>query len=145
MSQQIEILLVEDNPADADLTTESFELSKIANRIHLVRDGEEAVAFLKREGQYKDAIRPDLILLDLNLPKKNGPQVLEEIKADPSLKQIPVVVLTSSQAEMDVIKCYNLHANCYLNKPVTLSGFQSIVSAIEGFWFAVVKFPPRPQ
>ncbi len=141
----IEILLVEDNPGDVRLTKEALKEGRVANRISVAKDGFEAMAFLRREGEYANASRPDLILLDLNLPKKNGREVLAEIKMDPDLKHIPVVVLTSSQAENDIVATYNLHANCYITKPVDFEQFISVVRSIEDFWFAVVKLPPRGE
>jgi chemotaxis family two-component system response regulator Rcp1 len=137
----IEILLVEDNPADVRLTQEALKEAKVRNRLHVVEDGVAAMEFLQREGQYADALRPDLILLDLNLPKKDGREVLEEIKQDSSLKRIPVVVLTTSQAEEDILKTYDLHANCYVTKPVDLDQFITIVRSIEDFWLTIVKLP----
>jgi CheY-like chemotaxis protein len=139
----IEILLVEDNPGDVRLTVEALKEGRFANLINVAADGFEAMEFLRREGKYANAPRPDLILLDLNLPKKNGREVLAEIKADSDLKRIPVVVLTSSQAEKDIVATYNLHANCYITKPVDFEQFISVVRSIEDFWFAVVKLPPR--
>ena len=139
----VEILLVEDNPADADLTMENFADLKIANTLHHVSDGVEAMAFLRREAPYADAPRPDLVLLDLNLPRKDGREVLTEVKADCSLKRIPVIVLTSSEAETDVLKTYDLNANCYIRKPVDLDGFKTIVETIEAFWFSLVVLPPK--
>lgn len=139
----IEILLVEDNPGDVRLTREAFKEGKVANNIRVVEDGVEAMKFLRREGRYADAPRPDIILLDLNLPKKDGREVLKEIKADDDLKRIPVVVLTTSDAEKDVIMSYNLHANCYINKPVELDRIIEIVKSIENFWFSTVKLPPE--
>ena len=141
----IEILLVEDNPGDVRLTKEALKEGRFANLINVVVDGFEAMAFLRREGKYANASRPDLILLDLNLPKKNGREVLAEIKADSDLKRIPVVVLTSSQAEKDIVATYNLHANCYITKPVDFEQFICVVRSIEDFWFAVVKLPPRGE
>ncbi len=141
--QPIEILLVEDNPGDVELTREALDTAKVANRLHVVDDGADAVDFLFRRGKYADAPRPDIILLDLNLPKKDGRQVLSEIKAEPSLAQIPVVVLTTSQAEEDIIRAYQLHANCYVTKPVDFNQFLHIVSTIEEFWLSVVKLPKR--
>ncbi len=140
-SRPAEILLVEDNPADVRLTREALREGKVRNNLHVATDGVEAMAFLHREGHHADAVRPDLILLDLNLPKKDGRQVLEEIKADPSLRLIPVVVLTSSEAEQDILRAYNLHANCYVTKPVDLDQFIHVVQSIEEFWFAIVKLP----
>ena len=143
MADKVQILLVEDNPADADLTRENLESSKILNDLHVAIDGIDALEFLRREGKHKDAPRPDLVLLDLNLPRKDGREVLAEMKADKSLKRIPVVVLTSSQAEEDVVKSYELQASAYVSKPVDLTGFGKIVRGIEGFWFSVVRFPPE--
>ena len=139
----IEILLVEDNPGDVDLTKEALDHSKMINNLHLVADGVEALAFLRKEGKYASAVHPDLILLDLNLPKKDGREVLAIIKEDPLLKRIPVVVLTTSDAEQDILKAYSLHANCYITKPVDVEKFVLVVKAIEDFWFAVVKLPPE--
>jgi len=138
----IEILLVEDNPGDVDLTKEALDHSKMINNLHLVGDGVEALAFLRKEGKYANAAHPDLILLDLNLPKKDGREVLAVIKEDPALRRIPVVVLTTSDAEQDILKAYSLHANCYITKPVDVEKFVLVVKAIEDFWFAVVKLPP---
>lgn len=137
----IEILLVEDNPADVRLTREALKEAKVRNQLHVVEDGVAAMEFLNRQGEYADAPRPDLILLDLNLPKKDGREVLEEIKQDDALKRIPVVVLTTSQAEEDIVKTYNLHANCYVTKPVDLDQFITIVRSIEDFWLTIVKLP----
>jgi two-component system, chemotaxis family, response regulator Rcp1 len=139
----INILLVEDNPGDADLAREALESSKFNNNLQVVDDGEKAMAFLHREGPYSDAPRPDLILLDLNLPKKDGRQVLAEIKADPQLMRIPVVILTTSRAEEDVLKTYNLHANCYITKPIDLNQFLHVVRSIEDFWLSIVVLPPN--
>ena len=139
----VEILLIEDNPADVRLTEENFEESKIHNNLHVVVDGVEAMAFLRREGNYVNAVRPDLILLDLNLPKKNGHEVLMEIKADNELKSIPVVILTVSKADEDILNAYNLHANCYITKPLDLEQFTKVVKSIEEFWFSIVKLPGR--
>ena len=137
----IEILLVEDNPGDADLVREALEESKILNTLHVVEDGVKALAFLRQEGAYPDVPRPDLILLDLNLPKKSGHEVLAELKQDPQLSRIPVVILTSSDAERDVMKAYNLHANAYITKPVDLDQFAEVVKSIEDFWLTIVKLP----
>ena len=137
----IEILLVEDNPADVRLTMEILKETKVRNTLTVVGDGNEALDLLHRTGQYTGAVRPDLILLDLNLPKKDGQQVLAEIKADPDLKRIPVVILTSSKAEEDIIKSYNLYANCYVTKPVGLEQFVQVVKSIEDFWLTIVKLP----
>lgn len=137
----VEILLVEDNPGDVLLTQEALRESKVANHLYVVRDGEEAMAFLRRQGLFDRAVRPDLILLDLNLPKKDGREVLAEIKADEDLKRIPVVVLTVSQAEEDILKSYNLHANCFISKPLDLEQFMKVVRSIEDFWLTIVKLP----
>ncbi len=142
-SRTIVILLVEDNPGDARLTMEAMRDTKMSNLIHVVEDGVEAMTFLRREGRYSEAPRPDLILLDLNLPKKDGRAVLAEIKTDPDLKRIPVVVLTTSNAEEDVLKAYDLHANAYVSKPVDLQQFMKIVALIDEFWFNVVTLPNR--
>jgi len=139
----ITILLVEDNPGDADLAREALDNSKFNNNLQVVDDGEKAMAFLHREGPYSDAPRPDLILLDLNLPKKDGRQVLAEIKADPELMRIPVVILTTSRAEEDVLRTYNLHANCYITKPIDLNQFLHVVRSIEDFWLSIVVLPPN--
>ena len=141
----IEILLVEDNPGDVRLTVEVLKEGKMLNRLSVVHDGVEALAFLRREGQYANAVRPDLIMLDLNLPKKDGREVLAEIKADQKLRVIPVVILTTSQAEQDILKSYNLHANCYIIKPVDLEQFIMVLKLIEDFWLTIVKLPPREQ
>jgi len=137
----VDILLVEDNPGDIRLTQEILKESKIHNNLMVVMDGVEAINFLHREGKYKDAIRPDIILLDLNLPKKNGKEVLAEIKTDPDLKRIPVVVLTTSIAEQDILKTYDLYANCYITKPIDLDQFITVVKLIEDFWLTIVKLP----
>lgn len=142
-SQAINILLVEDNPADVLLTQEALEESKLINCISIVKDGEEALAFLRKEGKYKDAITPDLILLDLNLPKKDGREVLKDIKDDPELRVIPVVILTTSAADEDVLRTYQLHANCYIMKPVDFDQFSRVVQTIECFWFSIVKLPRK--
>jgi two-component system, chemotaxis family, response regulator Rcp1 len=139
----IEILLVEDNPGDVDLAKEALSDSKIRNILQVVGDGEAAMAYLRRTGKYANAMRPDLILLDLNLPKKDGREVLAEIKADDDLKRIPVVILTTSKAEEDILKTYNLHANCYITKPLDLNQFVKVVKAIEDFWLTIVKLPPN--
>ncbi len=141
MGKPVEVLLVEDNPGDVRLTLEALKDGKLNNRLSVVEDGVEALAFLRREGKYADASRPDLILLDLNLPKKDGREVLAEIKADEDLKRIPVVVLTTSKAEEDILKTYNLHANCYITKPVDFDQFVIVVRLIEDFWFTIVKLP----
>ena len=144
-SEPIEVLLVEDNPGDVRLTREALRDGKVHNNLSVAPDGVEALAFLRRQGKYADAPRPDVILLDLNLPKKDGREVLEEIKADPSLARIPVVILTSSEAERDIAQAYALHANCYVTKPVDLDQFITVVRSIEDFWFTIVKLPPEPR
>lgn len=138
----VEILLVEDNPGDADLAREALEDSKMKNNLHVVEDGVEAMAFLRKEGAHSGAVHPDLILLDLNLPKKDGREVLAEIKGDPGLKRIPVVILTTSSAEEDVLRTYNLHANCYITKPIQFDQFLKVVRSIEAFWLSIVVLPP---
>ncbi|MBI5642921.1 MAG: response regulator [Deltaproteobacteria bacterium] len=142
-SEPIEILMVEDNPSDVRLTVEAFKDAKVYNNMSVAENGEEAMSFLRREGKYADSPRPDLILLDLNLPKKNGREVLAEIKQDPSLKRIPVVILTTSDDEQDILKAYDLHVNAYIRKPVDLEQFIKIVEAVEDFWLSVVKLPPK--
>ena len=142
-SRAIEILLVEDNPGDARLTIEAMREAKVRNRIHVVEDGVEAMEFLRRQGRFGEAPGPDLILLDLNLPRKDGREVLAEVKADPDLKRIPVVVLTTSRAEEDVLRAYDLHANCYVTKPVDLAQFMKIVAQIDEFWVKVVTLPRK--
>lgn len=137
----VEILLVEDNEADIRLTREGIKEAKIHNNLYVTRDGEEAMQFLHKEGNYIDAVTPDLILLDLNLPKKDGREVLKEIKSDKTLSHIPVVILTTSEAEKDIIKSYKLHANCYVKKPMGIDQFVEVISAIENFWFTIVKLP----
>lgn len=137
----IDILLVEDSEGDARLSLETMRDSKIRNKMHHVVDGEEAMAFLRKEGKYSKVQRPDLILLDLNLPKKDGREVLAEIKNDDKLKRIPVVVLTISSAEEDILKSYNLHANCFITKPIDLSQFMKVVRSVEDFWLTIVKLP----
>jgi chemotaxis family two-component system response regulator Rcp1 len=142
--REIEILLVEDNPADVRLTIKAFQMGKLRNKLYSVEDGEQALAFLRREGPYSDAQRPDLILLDLNMPNMDGREVLAEIKNDPDLLTIPVIVLTTSEAEQDILESYRLHANCYISKPVTMERFiQVIGSAVEDFWINIVKLPPK--
>ena len=143
MGRPIEILLVEDSPSDTDLTVEALAAAKIRNRLSIVEDGVQAMEFLRRQGSYAQAPRPDLILLDLNLPRKDGRQVLEEVRSDGNLTSIPVVVLTASQAEKDILKAYALHANCYITKPVDFQQFLEVVKAIEDFWLTVVKLPPE--
>ncbi len=143
LMKPIEILLVEDNPGDADLTREAMETSKILNNLHVVGDGEAALAYLKKEGHYREALRPDLILLDLNLPRKDGWEVLSVIKDDENLRRIPVVILTTSRNEEDVIQIYNLHANCFITKPIDLMQFINVVKSIENFWMTIVTLPPN--
>jgi len=137
----VNILLVEDNPGDVRLTKEAFKEAKVNNNLHIVSDGVEAMDFLRHKGKYIGAPRPDIILLDLNMPRKNGREVLAEIKVDPDLMRIPVLVLTISQAEEDILKSYNLHANCYIQKPVDINKFIDVVKSIEGFWLTIVKLP----
>ena len=137
----LEILLIEDNPGDARLTQEALNDGKVKNNLHIVCDGVEATDFLFKRNKYKDAPRPDLIILDLNLPKKNGHEVLAEIKVDETLKSIPVVILTTSKAEEDILKSYKLHANCFLTKPIDLIEFFEMIKSIEGFWLTLVKLP----
>jgi two-component system, chemotaxis family, response regulator Rcp1 len=139
----VEILLVEDSLADIELTKLGFREGKIANNLNVARDGDEAMMFLRREGPFADAPRPDLILLDLNLPGKDGREVLQEIKSDPDLKIIPVVILTTSHAEEDIMRAYGLYANAYMTKPVGLEGFVSAMQAINDYWFTLVELPPR--
>ena len=139
-----EILLVEDSPGDVRLTREALKDAKVYINLHVASDGIEAMAFLNREGEYAHAPRPDLILLDLNLPRKDGRQVLEEIKESPSLKRIPVVILTTSSADEDVMRSYQFHANCYISKPVDLDGFLKVVRSIDNFWLSIVKLPHEP-
>jgi chemotaxis family two-component system response regulator Rcp1 len=138
----IEILLVEDNPGDMRLTKEALKEGKVYNNLHWAKDGVEALRFLRRDGEFAKAPRPDIILLDLNLPKKDGREVLSIIKNDDKLKHVPVVILTTSKAEEDVVRSYNLHANCYVTKPVDLDKFISVVHAIDRFWLTVVTLPP---
>lgn len=138
----IEILLVEDSPSDTELTVEALQEGKIYNHLSMVEDGAQAMEFLRRQGPYAGAPRPDLILLDLNLPRKDGREVLAELKADPELKVIPVVVLTTSRADEDVLRAYSLYANCYILKPVDFRQFVEVVKHIENFWLSVVKLPP---
>ena len=137
----VHILLVEDNPGDVDLTLKALQTGKLKNTISLTRDGEEAMAYLRREGPYSQAVRPDLILLDLNLPRMNGREVLAAIKADVALREIPVVILTSSAAERDIVESYRLQANCYVTKPVDLEQFLTVVKTLEQFWLEIVQLP----
>jgi len=142
-SVSIEILLVEDNPGDVRLTQEGLAESRITNNLHTVADGVEALAYLKRQAPYVDASRPDLIMMDLNLPRMDGRELLAKIKSDDDFRRIPVVVLTTSEAEDDVIKAYDLHANCYITKPVDLEKFITVVNSIENFWLTIVKLPDK--
>jgi CheY-like chemotaxis protein len=142
-NRPVEILLVEDNPGDYRLTKEALHEGKVYNNLHWAKDGVEAIEFLKRRGPFASVPRPDIILLDLNLPKKDGREVLQEVKSDESLRRIPVVVLTTSKAEEDVIRTYNLHANCYVTKPVDLEKFIVVVKSIDVFWLTVVTLPPN--
>lgn len=137
----VEILLVEDNPADVRLTIEALKDAKVFNQLNVVSNGADALTYLRRQGPYSEATRPDLILLDLNLPKMGGLEVLDDIKNDPELRTIPVVVVTTSQAEQDIIKSYNSHANCYICKPVDLDQFITVIQSIQNFWLTIVKLP----
>jgi two-component system response regulator len=141
----IEVLLVEDSPGDVRLTREAFKDAKVHINLHVASDGAEAMDFLNREGTHSDVPRPDLILLDLNLPKKDGREVLDEIKQSPVLKSIPVVILTTSASDEDILRSYRLHANCYITKPVGLDGFLEVVKSIDTFWLSVVKLPHEPR
>ncbi|HOX70740.1 MAG: response regulator [Dokdonella sp.] len=143
VNRVVEILLVEDNEGDVRLTREALKEGRIRNRLHVVNDGEHALRFLRREQEYAEAPRPDLILLDLNLPRLDGREVLAEIKSDAELKQIPVVVLTSSRAEKDLLSAYDSHANCYITKPVGFENFMDVVRNIENFWLTIVVLPPK--
>jgi CheY-like chemotaxis protein len=142
-ARQIEVLLVEDDPGDVLMTREAFEDYKVTNQLHVVQDGADAMAFLRREGEYADAPRPDLVLLDLNLPRMDGREVLQAIKSDPTLASIPVVVLTTSEAEEDVLRSYSLHANAYVTKPVDFERFIEVVRQIDDFFVTVVRLPSR--
>ena len=145
LARPVEILLVEDSPDDVELTRQGLKEGKVWHNLSVVADGVEALEFLRRQGKYGDAPQPDIILLDLNLPRKDGSEVLEEVKADPQLKHIPVVVLTTSNAEQDILKSYKLHANSYITKPVDLDQFFSVIKALEDFWLTVVRLPPRER
>lgn len=140
--REVNILLVEDNPGDVRLTVEALREGRIANRLHVAGDGEEAMEFIRRQGDHGGAPRPDLVLLDLNLPKKDGREVLEELKSDPDLHRIPVIVLTTSSAEADVLRSYDLHANCYISKPIGYDAFIDAVRSLENFWLKIVHLPP---
>lgn len=143
VGRPVEILLVEDNAGDVRLAREGLRECKLLNNLHVAEDGVRALAFLRRQGEHAKAPRPDLIMLDLNLPRKDGREVLREIKEDDELKRIPVVILTTSKAEEDIVKSYSLHANCYVTKPLAIEQFITVVKAIESFWFTIVKLPPR--
>jgi two-component system, chemotaxis family, response regulator Rcp1 len=142
-ARPIDILLVDDSPGDVRLAVETLKDAKVLNKIYVARDGVEAMAFLRQEGKYADVPRPDVILLDLNMPRKDGREVLGEIKEDSDLKRIPVIVLTISSSDEDILKAYNLHANCYITKPVDLEQFNKVVKTIDSFWFSIVKLPPK--
>jgi two-component system, chemotaxis family, response regulator Rcp1 len=143
IGEAIEILLVEDNPGDVRLTTEALAEAKVRNRLSVARDGVEALQYLRREPPFQTSTRPDIILLDLNMPRMDGREVLQELKADPSLSSIPVVVLTTSESEEDVLRSYQLHASCYITKPVDLEQFLKVVRSVEDFWLTVVRLPPK--
>ena len=143
MSDDIQILLVEDNPGDVRLTKEALRGARVANDLHVVVDGEEAIEFLNQRGAHADAPRPDIVLLDLNLPRLDGSEVLAQIKTDPELAKIPIIVLTSSSAEADIQRAYELHANCFISKPVDFTEFIGAVRSLEGFWLKIVKLPTR--
>lgn len=143
MSDDIQILLVEDNPGDVRLTIEALRGAKVANELHVVGDGEEAIDFLRQTGRHAGAPRPDIVLLDLNLPRLDGREVLANAKSDPDLAKIPIIVLTSSTAERDIEQSYDLHANCYISKPVDFTEFIEAVRSLEGFWLKIVRLPPR--
>lgn len=145
LGRPVDILLVEDNLGDVDLAREGLEEGKLLNRLSVARDGEEAMAFLRRQGPYTDAPIPDVILLDLNLPRKDGRQVLAEIKSDAQLQHIPVIIMTTSRDEADILKSYRLHANCYITKPLRLQRFIEVVQAIETFWFTIVALPQEKR
>jgi len=144
-ARPVEILLVEDSPSDTDLTIEALKEAKVRNHLSIVDNGMEALEFLRRQGKYQEAPRPDLIMLDLNLPRKDGREVLAEIKSDDSLKTIPVVILTTSRAEQDVLQAYQYHANCYITKPVDFDQFLNVVRSIESFWLMLVTLPTAPK
>lgn len=141
--RDVQILLVEDNPGDVRLTIEALRGAKVANELHVVSDGEAAIDYLRQRGPHADACRPDIVLLDLNLPRLDGREVLEDVKSDPDLGSIPILVLTSSAAQEDIARSYELHANCFVSKPVGFSEFISAVHSLEGFWLKIVKLPPR--
>jgi chemotaxis family two-component system response regulator Rcp1 len=141
LKKLVEILMVEDSQADVLMTREAFKEARLANTLHVVEDGVQAMQFLRQEAEFASSPRPDLILLDLNLPRKNGREVLAEIKADPGLRTIPVIILTTSQAEQDILEAYNLHANCYIVKPVGFENFVTAIQSVESFWFSLVTLP----
>jgi len=141
--RNIDILLVDDDPGDVELTKEGLQAAKMLVTLHVAEDGEKALKFLRKEAPYTEAAQPDIVLLDLNMPKKSGLDVLREIKADPALRCIPVVILTTSEAETDIVKCYDLGANCYIAKPISFAAFTKVVAMIEEFWFTIVKMPPK--
>lgn len=143
VTKPIDILLVEDNPGDVRLTKEALKEGKIKNNLFVAHDGVEALEYLNQEGEHAHAVRPDLILLDLNMPRMDGREVLEKIKNEPDLRRIPVVILTTSKSEEDIVKSYDLHANCYITKPVDLDQFINVVKTVEDFWLTVVKLPPN--
>ena len=143
-ARPIEILLIEDSPSDAALTIEALQAGKIVNNLNCIVDGVEAMAYLRKQGKFTESSRPDLIMLDLNLPKKDGREVLQELKSDPSLKLIPVIVLTTSKADKDVLQSYALNANCFITKPVDFQQFIDVIRSIERFWLSVVTLPPMP-
>jgi CheY-like chemotaxis protein len=143
LAEPVEILLAEDNPGDAKLTRKALEQGKVINNLHVVTDGVDAMAYLRQEGEYADKPRPDLVLLDLNMPRKDGREVLQDIKSDEDLRRIPVVVMTSSEAEEDIVQSYDLHANAYVTKPIDFDGFLDVVGSLEDFWLSVVKMPPE--
>ena len=142
-AKAIEILLVEDNPGDVRLAKEALSESKIHNQVNVVTNGEDAISYLKKENHFANVARPDIVLLDLNLPKKSGREVLSEMKNDPELRRIPVVILTTSKAEEDIFRTYDLHANCYITKPVDMDQFISIVKVLQDFWFTIVRLPKQ--
>jgi CheY-like chemotaxis protein len=139
----VEVLLVEDDPGDIELTKEAIEKARLSINLNVVRDGEEAMAYLRRKGEFANAVRPDLVLLDLNMPRKDGREVLREIRADPDLTSLPVVILTTSDADEDILRTYDLGANCYVTKPVGLEQFMKVVQTVGNFWFMIVKLPGR--
>jgi CheY-like chemotaxis protein len=142
-SKPVDILMVDDSPEDVELTMEALKAGKVRNNLYVAKDGVEAMAFLRREGKYAETPRPDIILLDLNLPRKNGREVLAEVKSDEDLRRIPVVVLTASKSDEDILAAYDLHVNCYITKPVNFDQFVKVVNSIDEFWFSIVKLPPE--